>query len=88
MRGGPSTEDGVLGEEACDDAGETFLGEGEGMFDRAGGLLLLLCGVEGVDVCRTTSSFHFFTIVLALIESFVSLWVLSFPIVLPISVFF
>lgn len=42
VRGGPSIEDGVFGEDACEEEGELFLGAGDvSNFDRAGGLLLL-----------------------------------------------
>lgn len=78
---------GVFGEEACEEALlasvlATLLvsmdGDGEGAF--------LVCGL--FDVWRTTSSFHFFTTAFALIDSWLSLCVLNFPITLPISVFY
>lgn len=87
VRGGPSIEEGVFGDDAWDEEGELFLGTGDvDTFDKAGGLLLLL--FELLLVCWTTSSFHFFTIDFALMANLASLCVLSFPIVLPISVFY
>lgn len=78
VRGGPSVT-GVFGDEAWEETGDIFFIVGDSIRMDVG---------AGLSVWRTTSSFHFFTIVFALIDNFVSWCVLNFPIVFPISVFY
>lgn len=55
--------------------------EGVDLFDAA-------AEAEAASFWRTTSSFHLLTIDFALVDNFISLCVLNFPMVLPMSVFY